>query len=81
MAVGVPRIDLADRRRGDADLRIEGAVALVVVAAAGQRHEGSRRKSGVAIVERLERGDGFAASVKFAAQTASGETTDSMGSG
>ena len=64
MAVGLARVDLGERVGDDADLRIEGAVALVVAAAGGKCREGVAQEFGVALVEHLERGDGLAGIVE-----------------
>ena len=52
VAIGLAGIDLGERSGGDADLRVEGAVAaLAVVAAFGQRGKGIAQEFGVAVVE------------------------------
>ena len=57
MAVGLTRVDLGERGRGDADLRIEGPVALALVAAGGEFGEGIAQELGVAVVKRLQHRD------------------------
>ena len=59
MAIGLARVDLRIGIGLNADLRIEGAIARVVVGAFGQSGEGVAQESGVARIEGLQRLDGF----------------------